>query len=213
MTVGAEHPDAPALVALLRTLGVAVSLGHTAPDEAQWEAALSAGATMVTHLFNAMPGVHHRDFAMALRALVDTRVSLGLIADLVHVSPDAVRMVFAAAPGRACLVSDSVAWNDTWSRSRGVSVRDGAPRLPDGTLAGSGTCLAECVRNVVSICGVDLETALRAATVNPGRVIGTDAARGATVGNEVSLVALDGDLHVTAAWRGLQSVRGLTTLR
>ncbi|MEY3691799.1 MAG: hypothetical protein RJB57_1455, partial [Actinomycetota bacterium] len=119
MTVGAEHMDSPALMTLLGTLGVAVSLGHTSPDEEQWEAALSAGASMVTHLFNAMSGVQHRGFGMALRSLVDTRVSFGLIADLVHVSQDAVTMVFAAAPGRACLVSDSVAWNDQWSRSRG----------------------------------------------------------------------------------------------
>jgi len=213
MTIGAEHSDSPALVALLRSLGVSVSLGHTAPAEEQWEAAVSAGATMVTHLFNAMSGVQHRGFGMALRALVDTRVSLGLIADLVHVSADAVSMVFSAAAERTCLVSDSVAWTDEWSRSKGVTVRDGAPRLPDGTLAGSSTSLAECVRNSVRTCGVDLTAALRAATTNPARVIGFDATHGATAGNEVDLVALDADLHLVAAWRGLQSVRGLSTLR
>lgn len=212
MTVGAEHPKSPSLIADLRSLGVAVSLGHTSPDEDAWDRAVSAGASMVTHLFNAMSGVQHRGFAMALRALVDRRVSIGLIADLVHVSPDIVTLAFAAAADRVCLVSDSVAWKEERSRSRGVTVRDGAPRLPDGTLAGSGACMADCVRNAVLHCGTDLGSTLRAATTIPGRVIGHDASLGATVGHEVSLVALDPDLHVAAAWRGLQSTRGLTTL-
>lgn len=213
MTLGAEHPEAPRLAAALVSRGVVASLGHTSPQPSQWDAALAAGASMVTHLFNAMSGVHHRDFGMALRALVDTRPSLGLIGDLVHVSADAVALVFATAAGRVCLVSDSVAWNDDWSRSRGVTVRDGAPRLPDGTLAGSSATVADCVRNAVNICGVDLGVALAAATTVPARVVGLDRPKGVSVGAEADLIALDAGLHVVAAWRGLQSVRGISTLR
>lgn len=213
MTLGAEHPDAPELATTLTTRGVVASLGHTTPDPARWDSALTAGVTMVTHVFNAMSGVHHRDFGMALRALVDRRVSLGLIGDLVHVSADAVSLVFSAAAGRVCLVSDSVAWNDEWSRTRGVAVRDGAPRLPDGTLAGSSATVADCVRNAVNVCGVDLGTALAAATTVPAGVIGLDRPDRVSVGTAADLIALDAGLHVVAAWRGLQSVRGISTLR
>ncbi|MEY4365703.1 MAG: hypothetical protein RLZZ305_1047 [Actinomycetota bacterium] len=212
VTTGAEDSEAPAFIRGLASRGVVVSLGHTAPDRGRWDACVRAGASMVTHLFNAMPQVHHRDDSITLMALVDDRVHLGLIADLVHVSADAVRLAFAAAPGRVCLVSDSVAWNDAGSRRRGIELRDGAPRLPDGTLAGSSTALGGCVRNVVNSCGVELAAALGAATVIPARILGMHDMVTPAPGREANLIALDDSLCVTAAWRGLQSVRDLAPL-
>lgn len=212
VTTGAEHPDSPGFIRELVGNAIVVSLGHTAPDRGQWDECVRSGASMVTHLFNAMPGVHHREDTMALLALVDERVRFGLIADLVHVSRDALALAFAAAPDRACLVSDSVAWNDTASQRAGIRLRDGAPRLPDGTLAGSSTTLAECVRNVVRHCGVDLAVALRAATVVPAGIVGMTDDVVPSPGRVANLVALDESLCVTAAWRALQSVRDLAPL-
>lgn len=210
VTMGGEHPGVPDAIRLLRAQGTVVSLGHTAPNADQWDAAVAAGAGMVTHLFNAMSGVHHREYSMALSALVDDRVMCGLICDLEHVSADAVRLAFRAAGERICLVSDSVAWASDPAGRRGVALAGRAPRLRDGTLAGSATPLAGCVRRAVVDCGVDLATALRAATSRPASVLGLDGPGRASVGDSLNLVAFDADLRVVNVWRRLQSVRGLS---
>jgi N-acetylglucosamine-6-phosphate deacetylase len=94
---------------------------------------------MVTHLFNAMSGIHHRDFGMVLAALTDDRVLTGLIADMHHVNPEAVALAFSAKPTGVCLVSDSIAWRASWAVRAGVRLVGGVPTLGDGTLAGSAT--------------------------------------------------------------------------
>ena len=213
MTVGAEQELFGAAASVLRDKGTVVSVGHSRPTREDYEKAVAAGATMATHLFNAMSGVHHRDDSLALWVLTDDRVVAGLIADMVHVSAEAVTLAFLAKRGALCLVSDSVGWRAPWAGARGVSVRDGAPRLPDGTLAGSSTSLLGCVRNVVSRCGVDISTALRAATSVPARILGRDDIGVVRVGMPFSAVALDGTHHVSRVWRGLPWERDFTTLR
>lgn len=213
VTMGAELGGFAQAARQLVQAGVVVSIGHSRPDAPQFDAAVEAGSTMVTHLFNAMSGVHHREDGLALSALTDPRVRMGLIADMAHVSPAAVRLAFLAKPHDVALVSDSVAWNGRWASARGVTVTDGAPRLPDGTLAGSSTSLLGCVRNVVSRCGVDISTALRAATSTPARLIGRDDIGCIRVGQRFSAVSLTPDLGVSEVWRGLQSSRGNSTHR
>ncbi|MFM8602127.1 MAG: N-acetylglucosamine-6-phosphate deacetylase [Actinomycetota bacterium] len=213
VTMGAEQDGFARAAGQLLGAGAVVSIGHSRPDAAQFDAAVSAGATMVTHLYNAMSGVHHRDDGLALSALTDPRVRVGLIADLAHVSASAVRLAFLAKPNDVVLVSDSVAWNGSWASARGVTVRDGAPRLPDGTLAGSSTSLLGCVRNVVRHCGVDISTALRSATTAPARLIGRGDIGCIKVGQAFSAVSLAPDLDVSEVWRGLQSSRGNSTHR
>lgn len=211
VTMGAEIEGFGDASGLLGARGTVVSIGHSRPDARQFGAAVAAGASMVTHLFNAMSGVHHREDGLALLALTDRRVRVGLIADMIHVSPAAVQLTFLAKPQGVCLVSDSVAWNGTWAVARGVTVEQGAPRLPDGTLAGSSTSLLGCVRNVVTRCGVDISTALRAATSTPARLIGREDIGVITVGSRFTAVSLDEHLGVSAVWRGLQSARGNST--
>lgn len=211
VTLGAEQESAMEAVRMLVAKGVTVSLGHGSPDESQYSAAVGAGARMVTHLFNAMSGVHHRDFGMALAALTDSRVTAGLIADMCHVSPRATRLAFAARPDGVCLVSDSVAWESASFQRTGATVRNGAPRLPDGTLAGSSTSLAGCLRLAVMEAGVDLESALRAATSTPARLIGETGAGTVGTGRSCDLVSFDDDLRVRSVWRRLVSSRGNAT--
>lgn len=210
MTVAPEQLDVvPEGISLLAAKGVVVSLGHTRASRELFASAVTAGARMVTHLFNGMSGVHHRDDGVALAALVDDRVVAGVIADLRHVSPDAINLAFRSKGGdRVCLVSDSVAWDSQWAQRRGVQIRDGAPRLIDGTLAGSSTPLAECVRNAVTSCGVPLVDALTAATRTPASLLGFPQMGRITVGQRADIVVFDEELTVVEARRGLVSICG-----
>lgn len=210
MTVAPEqlnivHEGIPVLVGN----DIVVSLGHTRASHEMFASAVSAGARMVTHLFNGMSGVHHRDNGVALDALVEDRVVAGLIADLCHVSPNAINLAFTAKGANGvCLVSDSVAWESQWAQRRGVEIRDGAPRLTDGTLAGSCTPLAECVRNAVTSCGVPLVDALTSATRTPATLLGFPQMGRITVGQRADIVVFDEELSVVEARRGLVSICG-----
>ena len=209
MTVAAEQEDAMSGIKQLRANGVAVSIGHSRPSNAQWLQAKAAGATIVTHLFNGMSGVHHREDGLALQALVDDEIFVGLIADMIHASPKAIALAFKAKSGsRVCLVSDSVAWLSQWAVKRSIAVSHGAPRLPDGTLAGSSTPLSACVRLAVTKAGVSLEEALRAATSSPADAVGLKDVGYIREGKPADLVAFDDSLHVASTWRRLVSLRG-----
>src|SRR5205823_10473439 len=104
-TLAPERPGGLAAVARLAQAGVVVSVGHSDALAAVVAAAADAGARMVTHLFNAQRGLHHREPGVAGQALADPRLTSGLIVDLHHVSPAACAIAFAAAPGRICLVT------------------------------------------------------------------------------------------------------------
>lgn len=205
VTVAPEQTDAIHAIRALRERGTKVSLGHSRPTKSQFEAAVDAGATMVTHLFNGMSGVHHRDPGLAMWAMNDERVTCGLIADGIHVQPDALTLAFKAAGSRICLVSDSVSWNTSSGPRPGVEIRDGAPRLADNTLAGSCTPLVQCVQRVVQECGVSLEKALASATSVPADTVGLANVGRIKVGQKADLLAFGSDLSVLNAWRRLPS--------
>lgn len=193
VTLAAERPGATEAIAALSARGVVASVGHSDATAAEVRAATAAGATMVTHLFNAMSPLHHREPGVVGAALVDDRTTVGLIADDAHVHPDLYRLVFRAkGPGRVALVTDAVAWRSLSRRWRGLELRDGVPQLPDGTLAGSAVTMDRAVRNVVRA-GVALEHALVAASTTPASVLG-DTSRG-TIGPGVraDLVVLEPD--------------------
>ncbi len=200
LTLAPERSGAAAAIRLLAAAGVTVSLGHSGADAATATAAVDAGATMVTHLFNAMAPLHHREPGIAGAALVDDRLTAGLIADLVHVHPAMIQMAFRTkGPQRIALVTDAVAWRARRLADADVRVVDGAPRLPDGTIAGSALTMDAAVRNVVDAAGVPLEDAVRAASTTPARLLGlTDRGR-IEPGARADLVVLDGgDLSVRA---------------
>lgn len=205
VTLAAEAAGARAAIESLVARGVCVSIGHSAPTRHEWDLAVAAGARMVTHLFNGMSGVHHRDGGLALWALVDDRVTCGLIADAHHVADEIVALAFASAPARVVLVSDSVAWRSPWALSHGVSIDSGVAALPDGTLAGSATSVLGCLRHAVVDVGVDLEAALLAATSRPAELIGRgdDAMRvgSIAVGHRCDVLALDEGLRVAERFR------------
>lgn len=208
VTMGAEQQEFTDATQILRSKDIVVSIGHSRPTAQQFTDAISSGASMVTHLYNGMSGVHHRDVGLALLAMTEPEVTVGLIGDMVHVSPQAVALAFAAKGHRGvCLVSDSVAWESPWARARGVEVRNGAPRLSDDTLAGSSAPLSECVANAVHRAGVPLDQALRAATSTPADLLGNSALGRVRQGHSQDLVAFDESLHVVNTWRRLPSLR------
>lgn len=198
VTMAAERSGAAEAIAHLRARGIRVSIGHSAPTRRQWDAALASGASMVTHVFNAMSGVHHRDGGLALWALTHEGITCGLIADGHHVSDDIIRLVFAAKSrfDEVVLVSDSVGWLHPGATKRGVSAETGVATLADGTLAGSATSLLGCVRHAVHSVGIDLASALRAATSTPSRYIGHPDAGVVTVGRACNIIALDASLAI-----------------
>jgi N-acetylglucosamine-6-phosphate deacetylase len=209
MTVAPEQLGVISNINALTQRGICVSLGHTQATEEQWTEAVASGSRMVTHLFNGMSGLHHRDGGVAMFALTDERIVCGLIADLVHVSSRAVSLAFAAKGHKGiCLVSDSIAWNAQWAQRRGIKIINGAPRLPDGTLAGSSTPLSRCVQHAVRNCGVSLESALASATSTPASILGYPQMGRVLVGQRADLAVFDSELSVVEARRGLVSSRG-----
>ncbi len=207
VTLAPELPGAAEAIGRLRAAGVQVSLGHSDATAAQAAAAAEQGARLVTHLFNAQRAFNHREPGLPARALVDPLLVSGLIVDLHHVAADAVRLAFAAAPGRIALVSDAVAAAGMTSgpfrigNVEAFAHPDGPPTLADGTLAGSALHLDEAVRNTVAL-GIDRATALTAATAVPAAALG-DASRGElAAGRRADLVWWDDDLHVRAVWIG-----------
>jgi N-acetylglucosamine-6-phosphate deacetylase len=204
VTLAPELPGALEAIAMFRSDGVRVSVGHSDATASQVALAADAGATMVTHLYNAQRALNHREPGVVGRALIDQRLTLGLILDLCHVAPDACRLAFKVAAGRVALVTDSVAaagmplgrhvMNDGE-----VVVGGGPPRRPDGTLAGSALRLDDAVRNAVKI-GVDPVVAIRAATAVPADLLGRRHLGRIAPGASADLIWLSEDLITLATW-------------
>ncbi len=178
VTLAPELPGGLDLVRRLVAGGVVASVGHTDATYEEARQAFEAGATMVTHLFNAMRGLHHREPGVVGAALEEGRWVCGLVADGVHVHPAAFRLAYRLlGPDRIALVTDAVAAAGAPPgryRLGGaeVTVRPGdAPRLADGTLAGSVLRMDEAVAKVASW-GVRLRDAVRMASTTPARVLG-----------------------------------------
>jgi N-acetylglucosamine-6-phosphate deacetylase len=207
VTLAPEVEGGLAAVAALASAGVVVSVGHSDATARQVAAAADAGARMVTHLFNAQRPLHHREPGVVGQALADPRLTSGLIADLTHVAAAPCAIAFSAAPGRICLVTDaSAAAGMAPGRYRLggklVEVRPGdgqAPRLADGTLAGSVLRMDRAVANAVAA-GVGLAEAVAAATRVPADVLGRPDLGRLSPWAAADLVWLDDDLRAQATW-------------
>lgn len=207
MTVGPEAPGARDLVKALVARDIVVALGHTAATPEEVAVAVDAGATLFTHLFNASGTVGARSPGPVGAALIDERLTVSLIADLVHVDPVTVAVAFRAkAAERVVLVTDAVSWQSAWGQGQRITMVDGAPRLPDGTIAGSALTMDQAVRNLVQVVGLDLEQVVRAASTNPARVMGCLDRGVLAVGARADVVALDADLEVAQVWIAGQPV-------
>jgi N-acetylglucosamine-6-phosphate deacetylase len=200
VTLAPEADQELLVTTLLAEAGVVVSLGHSTCSYADAIVATDAGATAVTHLFNGMAPLHHREPGLVGAALDESRLTPTLIADLVHVHPTALRLAIAHKRNVA-LVSDAIGIDAEWAQSRGVRKVDGAPRLEDGTLAGSVLTMDQAIRNIVRI-GVSLERAVEMASTIPAELLGLDDRGTIAVGRRADLVALDPEeLTVRSTWK------------
>ena len=176
-----------------------VSIAHTSATYEQAKDAFAHGASHTTHLFNAMPAFTHRAPGV-VGAAADDAAHVEMICDGIHLHPAVVRAVFALfGAERVCLISDSMRAcgmpNGVYTLGgQTVYMTDGRATLEDGTIAGSATCLAECFRRAVKF-GVPLESALRAATINPAQAAGLfDELGSVTAGKRADLMVLGREL-------------------
>lgn len=206
VTLAPELPGGLEAIRLIVAAGAAAAVGHTGADFATTHAAFEAGATILTHAFNAMPGLHHRHPGPVAAAASDPRVTLEVIADGVHLHPQVVRMAFAAAPGRIALVTDAMAaaGHDDGRYelgALGVEVTDGVARLAvGGAIAGSTLTQDAALRRTVAS-GVRLADAVAALTSTPARAIGRGDDLGSlAAGFTADAVLLTGALEVRSVW-------------
>jgi N-acetylglucosamine-6-phosphate deacetylase len=204
VTLAPEVPGALEAIATLVSAGKVVALGHSTATYEEAETAVAGGARMVTHVFNAMTPFHHRAPGLAGAALTDDRLTVSVIADGVHLSAAVVALVFRAKPrGGVVLITDAVAWRAPAARDRGIRVRDGAPSLPDGTLAGTALTMDAAVRNAVGA-GIALDDALVAASAAPAAVAGLHGRGRLSAGSSADVVVLTDDLEVDRVFAGGQ---------
>jgi len=211
VTLAPEIPGAADLLAELDRRGIVAALGHSLADEAAIAAAIDRGARHVTHLFNAMGPLHHREPGLAVAALADDRLSCDLICDGAHVHPRMVAVAARACGERLTLISDRVS-PPTAAEPGGTLVDFGAGelrddgaawRLPDGRLAGSRLTLDRALRNLIDYAGVPLLHAVAACTLRPARVLGIEAERGSLrVGARADLALFDATLALRETWIG-----------
>ena len=176
--IAPELPGAEEFVAQAKDL-CTVSIAHTDSDYDHAKAAMDAGVTHLTHLYNAMPPIHHRNPGVIPAAVENPKVQAELICDGYHIHPASVRLAFTMFKDRMVLVSDSgrcagqpegtkfqLGGQDAW-------LRDGVAKLADGTIACSATNLWTCLQNVIAW-NVPEAEAVRAATWNPAKAIGAE---------------------------------------
>lgn len=211
ITVAPELPGALDLIGAAVSSGVVAAVGHTEATYEQTRAAFDAGASVATHLYNAMRPLGHRDPGPIAAALGDDRVTVELILDNVHVHPGAAAVVFGAAGAeRVSLVTDAMSATGlgdgeyTLGDLR-VRVSGGEARLVEtGTIASSTIVLPQAVRNAVASLGVDVPDAVRSASSVPAAALGLEDVGRIKEGGFADLLVLDGDLTVrNVMYRGI----------
>jgi N-acetylglucosamine-6-phosphate deacetylase len=208
MTTIAPENVTAAQAETLAQAGVLLSLGHTDTSAATARAYVAKGVSLVTHLYNAMSPLGHREPGLVGAALDAGGLSAGLIADGFHVDAAAIRIALRAkaAPGRIFLVTDAMATIGTDMNSftldgRAIHRRGGRLTLDDGTLAGADIDMMASVRFLHKTAGVDLDEALRMASLYPAQAARVGDRKGRIApGMDADLVEIGMDLHVARTW-------------
>ena len=202
--VAAELPDAVEFAEKASRL-CTVSIAHTDCTYEEASAVFDAGASHLTHLYNAMPGIHHRKPGPIGAGSERASVIAELICDGLHVHESAVRMAFKLFPGRICLISDALRCcgmpdGQYTLGGQDVFLSGGVARLTDGTIAGSATNLYDCMRRAVEF-GIPKEQAILSATLIPAKEIGCEKEIGSIApGKYADFVVCDENLNRTAVY-------------
>ena len=175
--VAPELPGAVEFTEKAKNLAT-VSIAHTDATYEDAKAVIDAGATHITHLYNAMPGIHHRKPGVIPAGSENEKVQAELICDGLHVHPATIRLAFKMYPDRIVLISDALRCcgmpdGEYTLGGQEITLSGGVARLHDGTIAGSATNLFACMRNAISF-GIPAEAAVRAATWNPAKALGLE---------------------------------------
>lgn len=209
LTLAAELPGGVASVRLLADLGVIAAIGHTDATYEQTVEAIEAGATVATHLFNAMPPLGHRAPGPIAALLEDERITVELINDGTHLHPSVLELAFGTAGAdRVAFITDAM---DAAGFGDGlyelgplkVQVREGVARLVEGgSIAGSTLTMDTAFKRAVTLDGLSLPDTVRAVSTNPARLIGlADRVGTIEVGKDADLVVLDEGYDVVGVMR------------
>ena len=212
-TLAPEVEGGIALIEELVRQGWIVAIGHTKADVETLDRAFAAGARHLTHFFNAMTGIHHRDLGVAGWGLAKPEVTFDIIADGIHVNPEMLKMAcLAKSPEKVLLISDSVAPTglgdgeyQLWGEK--ISVVDGRTKNERGSIAGSVIAMNDAVRMMLSLGFSEVEVA-KMASSNPARLLGLEGTRGSIeIGKRADLVGIDADGKITFTMIGGEIVQ------
>lgn len=213
VTLAPEVDGVLAVIPKLVAAGVVVAIGHTGADASVVRQAIDAGARVATHLFNAMPPLHHRQPGPVATLLLDQRVTIELIADLEHVAPAMLELAIRSArPDRVALITDAIAAADDGDGDHrlgkmDVVVSGGVARLRDGgALAGSTLTQDAALRHLVEVVGVDLAAASTMLSATPARALGLSDRGQIAAGLRADLVVLTPALEVVDVFRAGERV-------
>lgn len=169
VTMAPEIDEAPRAAAELVRRGVTLSAGHTGATFAMGNSAIEAGYTILTHAFNAMPGLHHRSSSLLTAYLLDPSAFCEVIADGVHIGVEHLSLLYRLKGLNLVLATDAMPLVE------GLVEEGGVARTKDGVIAGSRLALDQAVRNLMAATGIALAEAVQCATWAPARAIGADA--------------------------------------
>ena len=214
ITLAPELPGALEAIERFHGAGIVVAAGHSGADFEQGRKAVAAGVRFATHLYNAMPPVHHRRPGIALALMLDPKVTTGLIADGEHVHPAVCEQLLRVKGAtRIALTTDQTSAAGAPAGAYELSGRrvmsDGrVVRLEDGTLAGSAATMPDLVRMMARLPGMSLDCAIGLASGVPARVLGERRLGRIAPGACADLVILDADARVR-----LTMIRGAVKFR
>jgi N-acetylglucosamine-6-phosphate deacetylase len=203
VTVAPEVEGALAFVDRALPDGVEFAIGHSGASYEEVVEAADHGVRQVTHLFNGMLGLHHRRPGTLGGCLVEDRLYTQLIVDGIHLHPAMVKLaVRAKTPARSILITDAIRGTglpdgDYDFDGQVMSVRDGVPRTPSGSLSGSTLTMDQGLRNLINYTGLPLQEVLPMATSVPAESIGLEGRKGVlALGADADLIFLDAALQV-----------------
>ncbi len=202
MTIAPELDGALDVIREASYCGVVCSIGHSTATYEQVDLAIDRGAAHITHMFNAMPPINHRKPGVAVAAMLRDELKVELIADTYHVHPATMEfLIKAKSPKGIILITDSIRvggmheGEETQFSDQKVTLKGNKAVMDDGTIAGSTLTLNKAVKNLVKTTGTKLKDAVRMATVNPAKVIGSKKGI-LTSGKPADFVVLDKKFNV-----------------